>query len=209
MNKGLRRYTISCTTEPDITSLDVCPVCACDLLRIGIYQFIRLFDGCIRQRALAEKDITTMATWCQHLWQSANLDANGGAWNPCRNSFNNETADDGDPTTQLWRLWILSESIRRTWLITTSMQTIFLTLRDEYAACPGGLPCTARQGLWDASSSSAWAEVVQRSDPIFVTCLQADQILSTNKAGDIDCFSTMLLQSVCGVEKVENWTLRS
>ncbi|KAH7148255.1 hypothetical protein EDB81DRAFT_649553 [Dactylonectria macrodidyma] len=174
-----------------------------------IYQFIRLFDGCIRQRALAEKDIPTMSTWCQQLWQSVNLDANGGVWNSWGNSFNGETTDDGDPTTKLWKLWILSESIRRTWLITNSMQTIFMILRDEYAACPGGLQCTARQGLWDAGSSSAWAEVVQRSDPIFVSCLQADQIFSANKASDIDCFSTLLLQSLWGVEKVENWASRS
>jgi hypothetical protein len=40
-----------------------------------IYQFIRLFDGDIRQRAQAEALIPTLKGWTNNLWESANLDA--------------------------------------------------------------------------------------------------------------------------------------
>ncbi|KAM0318848.1 hypothetical protein ACHAPQ_010541, partial [Fusarium lateritium] len=40
-----------------------------------IYQYLQFYDGCIRQRAIAERCIPTLLQWCEHLFQSAALDA--------------------------------------------------------------------------------------------------------------------------------------
>ncbi|KAH8204184.1 hypothetical protein TruAng_001604 [Truncatella angustata] len=165
-----------------------------------VYQFIRLFDGNIRQRALAEKEIPVLFSWCRALWESATLHADSENFSLPSSPF-----DGADPIAHLWRKWVLSESIRRMWIITHFTQSVYFTMRDGWTNCPGGVCFTARQGLWDASSSDAWANLLGTHDPWFFSCAHANQLLMIAEPGRVDSFSELLLKMLWGNEKIENW----
>ncbi|CEI67818.1 hypothetical protein FVEN_g9618 [Fusarium venenatum] len=112
-----------------------------------IYQHIRLFDGSIRQRSLAEKEIQTLSTWCQQLWQSATLDASCEVGLLNHTGFNGAHDEECATNPGLWRAWILSESIRRTWLVCQSTMAAYLRERDGWNFSPGEIRFTACQGL--------------------------------------------------------------
>ncbi|KAK9781546.1 hypothetical protein AB5N19_05974 [Seiridium cardinale] len=161
-----------------------------------VYQFIRLFDGDIRQRALAEKNIPVMFKWCKKLWEWASLDAGSENFLLPSSLF-----DVADPVTHLHEKWVLGESIRRIWILTHLVQGLYLTVRDGRTDCPGGIYFTMRQGLWDAASSRAWGELVQKYDPLFILCAQANQVLTNVEPSQVDTFSKMLLKLLYGNEK--------
>jgi hypothetical protein len=171
-----------------------------------IYQFIRLFDGCIRQRALAENVIPTLTSWCHQLWESADLDASTGTGTLPGSTFGEPSvAVTRDSTPQLWRAWVLAESVRRTWMITHYTQCVYLTLRDGWAECMGGIMFTARQGLWDAASSIQWAEVARHKDPLFIPTLHMDRLLAGTQASEVDEFSSHVMSVIWGSERIEAW----
>lgn len=162
-----------------------------------IFQFMRLFDGDIRQRALAEREIPTLTTWCEELWQSASVDAelslHGGL-------FDNESGNSCS-VDSVWRRWVLSESVRRIWLLVNFMHGAYLTLRDGWTECTGAPKFTARRGLWDATSSTDWAEALHDNEPLFTPFLQIDRLVSLTNA-EIDDFSTDMLIASVGPQKV-------
>ncbi|KAH6985226.1 hypothetical protein EDB80DRAFT_768029 [Ilyonectria destructans] len=166
-----------------------------------IYQYIRLFDGNIRQRALADRELPILALWCKQLWESAVSSINRGDFI----GIHDETED---PTTRLWRSWILSESVRRTCMIAKFMECVYVGLRDGWTENPGGICFTARRGLWNTDTPRAWAQLVQSADPLSVTCFAADRLFSSAKSCDVDSYSTLLLKLLWGIQTVEAWASR-
>ncbi|CAK7232379.1 hypothetical protein SCUCBS95973_008240 [Sporothrix curviconia] len=121
-----------------------------------VYQSISLFDGDIRTRHLAEARLPLLGQWSQQLLSSA------------RQKFSSTTAlldmtvalhcGPMDSDEHPWYLWILTESIRRTWLIGGGLEAIYSMLQRGWYPCPGGVMFTTRQGVWDAPSALAWEE---------------------------------------------------
>ena len=160
-----------------------------------IYQFIRLFDGDIQQRAQAERHIPTLIEWNSKLWESANLDAClqtsfgfGGLF-----SQNLSNGRHYEPSGRPWRDWLVAESIRRIWLIGNYVQCVYLAMRDGQAACVGGIAFTARRGLWEAPSAATWTQLVRSKDPLFVPCLQTHRIIRSVSAPEIDVFCLSII----------------
>lgn len=158
-----------------------------------IFQLVRLFDGDIRQRAMAEKEIPTLNTWCDQLWYSAKADA--------ESSLEGGLSDnvcESCPMDSVWKKWILSESVRRVWLLVNFMHGAYLTLRDGRADCPGAPRFTARRGMWDAASSEDWAAVMHSEGPLFTSLTQIDGPVSLAKS-EIDGFSAHILVASVGM----------
>ncbi|UPL01517.1 hypothetical protein LCI18_012451 [Fusarium solani-melongenae] len=170
-----------------------------------IYQYLRLYDGCVRQRAMAENCITTLLLWCDHLWQSATLDANHDP--QILNAL--ESGDAGSVNealaSQHWKAWILSESLRRTWLVCTSMIAAYLRERDGWNECAGEIRFTACSELWDSSSSGTWAELISKRDPLFVRSLHVDELLSSVSPTEVDSFSITLMRLLITGERMDSW----
>lgn len=170
-----------------------------------IYQYLRLYDGSIRQRALAETSIQTLLTWCAQLWQSATLDADRDM--QLLHSPVTSRLDPKDELTSLahWKAWVLSESVRRTWLVCHSTLAAYFRERDGWNECTGEINFTASQGLWDATSSGAWAELASRREPLFVRSLHVDELLKTAMPTEVDSFSTAFMSLLMGREKLDSW----
>ncbi|WYZ34239.1 hypothetical protein EsH8_I_000515 [Colletotrichum jinshuiense] len=168
-----------------------------------IYQYLRLHDGSIRQRALAESSIGTLLVWCAQLWQSATMDADHGMQ---LSKDSDQSAVYSEQTTlSHWKAWILSESVRRTWLTCHSTLAVYFRERDGWNECTGEIKFTASQGLWNAASSRAWAGLVSEREPLFVKSLHVDELLSTAMYSEVDNFSTVLMALLMGREEVDSW----
>jgi hypothetical protein len=145
-----------------------------------VYQFIRLFDGDIRQRAQSEKSIPVLAGWANQLLESARLEATM------------QCVDSSLPQalrTTEWRNWIRVESVRRTWMVALYTQAIYTTLRDGMGTCAGTIAYTLRRGLWDAPSDASWAEIVSTQGPLFMRTNSPSKVLTTVLATEVDAFA--------------------
>ncbi|KAJ5459588.1 uncharacterized protein N7458_001140 [Penicillium daleae] len=172
-----------------------------------IYQFIRLFDRDIRQRAQAEALILTLNGWINKLWEAANLDAYletsfgfGGLF-----SQGLGTKSLNDPSGQQWRDWLLAESVRRIWLIGNYVQCVYLMMRNRQTSCSGGVSFTARRGLWDAQSAETWMRLVRSKDPLFVRCHETDLIIPFVEVPEVDVLCLSIMGIMWGAPKLDYW----
>ncbi|KUI56276.1 Oleate-activated transcription factor 1 [Cytospora mali] len=204
-----------------------------------VYQTVGLYDGDIRLRHVAETQIPTLNTWLRLLINSAQSAAQEGPekfvssllYPPSQNqpgpnrgrSPKNDFDSEGlstlttgsilSPEDIAWYAWLFAETIRRTWLIACSIQTIYLTLQLGWAPCPGALPFTARNGLFSAGSAFAWASRCedgwekQGAGVDFIRRRQANEILEKRSPKDMDLFATRMLEMQFGLERVEQWRL--
>ncbi|KAL7824071.1 hypothetical protein V8C26DRAFT_384775 [Trichoderma gracile] len=185
---------------------------ACHLARtqaLLIYKIIRLFDGDIRARAQAEKNIDTLALWARQLWQSAGLALSTSSHNEPVDRASSGPVDtqlrtDGT-LTSTWQAWIFSESIRRTYMAATLTEAVYLTLKQGWAPCPGGIIFSGGAGLWDATSPAAWMKHYQDNVINGIRCIEGDQLFSSARASDVDefCQATMIVSY--GLERFERW----
>lgn len=205
---------------------------------LHIYQTIGLFSGGIRARHVAETQIPTLNEWMRAMIESAKATASQGAEAFARTLL----TPRGDPpkhqgpqdqavglfaadhmSTLLsnvklsaeetaWYSWVLSESIRRQWMVAAATQTVFLALQLKWSPCPGSTMFSTRGDLWEAGSAYAWAnrckqhevdpdglDVVERSD--------WRQILESRRPEDIDEFTKLGLEVTFGSERMEQWSV--
>lgn len=198
-----------------------------------IYQIICLYDGDIRLRHVAETQIPTLNSWLRQLVSSAQQTAAQGpetfvspmATPPGQQDSLSHRVEhiggqeSGDvewvslasslilpPEDIAWYAWLFAETIRRTWLVATAVQTVYLTLQVLWAPCPGGLPFTTRKGAFDASSSFAWAACCEgHKQGIDFARRHEDRLFEEYRPEDVDEFTVRLLEISYGVERIERW----
>lgn len=172
------------------------------VLSLFIYQYIRLFDGDIHQRALAEKHIPVLEAWTAQLWESVNLDVT------LHNTFGGEylaVEDRINMAHHLWRTWILMENVRRVWMVCTYTQCIYLLTRDGTVSCSGTIDFTARYGLWDASSAATWLRMLEQKDPLSVVPHDSDWLREATTIKEIDTFSIVNMGLGLDSDKMDAW----
>lgn len=175
-----------------------------------IYQILRLFDKGVWQQTRAEEAMPTLLSWCQQMWDSATLDSI--TTSPPATDFlvkdTNQQNDvgNGDPAPRIWRLWILSESIRRTWFTVMATISAYRTMKDGWCECAGGIMFTARRSLWLASSSSQWTTICRTEDPLFLPFLGSRATLEACDPKEVDEFGFSCFTLIWGPEWVESWT---
>jgi hypothetical protein len=156
-----------------------------------IFQFIRLFDGDIRQRALAENAGPMLESWTIQLRARTEQEQ----------TFDTTTAPS-------WRSWIFGESVRRT--ITMSFMLLgvyamvkqgFCTLADQVSANS----FTANKVLWDAASALEWDRTRQTSNPLWVPKMKFDSLLQEASGPELDDFAMIMLITCKGQDVTDNW----
>ncbi|GAB7341554.1 hypothetical protein MBLNU457_7766t1 [Dothideomycetes sp. NU457] len=106
--------------------------------------FIRLFDGSVRFRASAERQLGTLQTWLRELREIAS-------------SYNGHGGSTiAQVPTAVWLAWTVIESTRRTLLVVQTTANIYRCMTVGHATCPGAVMITARRGLFDAATSAKW-----------------------------------------------------
>jgi hypothetical protein len=168
-----------------------------------VYQIIGLFDGDIRQRHVAQGRIAVQESWAGKLFHSA-----GKALPNTHAVATHLVGFLPKPTTysqQQWYLWILSESIRRTWLVAGSIPRVFLALQQLRSPCPGGVMYTNRSGLWNAESATEWDEQCLGKDVAFMQRFECSRLFEDAEIADVDEFGMAMLDMTFNGELLDNW----
>ncbi len=171
-----------------------------------VYQIIGLFDGDIRSRHIAEGHMAIQDSWASKLFDSA-----AKALSNTHAVATHLVGCLPTPSTssqQQWYLWILSESIRRAWLVAFSLSSVFSALQQRWSACPGGVMYTNRSGLWNAASATEWEKQCSRKNVMFLQRFDYAR-LDDMEPADVDEFGQAMLDMFFNEELLEKWRDRS
>ncbi|KAJ5819460.1 hypothetical protein N7474_005051 [Penicillium riverlandense] len=153
----------------------------------------------IRQRHLAEQQLSTLRSWSNEMLASARDAAENDdllLYNTSEDNFAIKQTVIGEllPIIKhdevLWHSWILCESIRRTWLVSQMVYGIYTTLQQGLNECPGGIMFTTQKGAWDAPSAFSWTKV----------CAEKN-----NSPEEVDEFAKTLMVLDVGLERLQDW----
>jgi hypothetical protein len=105
-----------------------------------------------------------------------------------------------------WYSWILAESIRRTWLISSGIHAMYLAMRQgcEFH-CLGGMMFTTRKGVWEARSAPAWEKLCSEMNIGLMQMAEAHKLFTETSPEDVNDFTKLVLEVAFGVEKMERW----
>lgn len=172
-----------------------------------VYLFIRLFDGSVRLRASAEQQLPVLREWADGVWQAVKGYRGEDALPSHHPRYwtANQLDREYNSSSELWKLWILTESIRRTHIIIHTIANVYETMTRGLVECAGSLKFTARHGLWDAESAVKWSELSQAKSPLLVSSLQPEPLISQFPAEEVDDFVKMFWTFIAGTDKIQYW----
>ena len=172
-----------------------------------IYSTIRLYDGDIRQRHLAEQHLDTVHRWTSQMLSTTAQAASSGAL-LTSNAIESPQLRDNPSVTQetlLWHAWILAESVRRTWLVAHFIRVIYNGLQHQCVECPGGVPITTRRGVWEAGSAFAWTKICAESNVGLMHRSETRRFLMEGRPESCDPFVLAVMEVDFGSEQMERW----
>ncbi|PVH98985.1 hypothetical protein DM02DRAFT_595106 [Periconia macrospinosa] len=158
-----------------------------------IFQFIRLFDGDIRQRAQAEEAQLVLQAWSDELEARTELER----------VFTTDTAPS-------WRSWIFAESVRRTMVMSLNLAGVYSYLFHGFCTFGPRLQSytfTAQRWLWEAKSELEWDRVKQSRASYYITKLDFNQVLHVGQEEELDEFGVMMLIMVKGQDYFDDWIM--
>ena len=117
----------------------------------------------------------------------------------------NEFEKEYNTSSELWKLWILTESVRRTHVIIDTIANTYQTMTKGWAECTGAVMFTARHGLWEAESAVKWLELSCAKTPLLVPSLQPGTFISQYAADEVDDFVKMFWTFIVGTDKMKCW----
>ncbi|KAI1864459.1 uncharacterized protein JN550_009016 [Neoarthrinium moseri] len=205
---SLSESSIEATSGIAISSLDPFDHLA-RVQALLIYQVIGYFDGDITLRGMAERHAPKVLHWTNEMWKCIKLESSLYSTAHSVGTDSDDSlvaANNAGLESMDWRHWIVCESIRRTWIVATTTQSIYEGLKDNWSACLGGGKFTPRAGAWDAVDAYSWGQrVAPSSVPLLTSNVTADVLFETARPEDVDDFSHAILGSCYGSEKVARW----
>ena len=176
-----------------------------------VYEFILLFDGSVRLRSSAERQLPTLRRWVIRMWDVVKQ-YRGGDGFPSHRPLQwtvSEFDKEPDASLELWASWILTESVRRTHVVIDTTMNIYQIMTKGWADCAGAVMFTARRGLWEAESAVKWFELSCAKPPLLVPSLQPGALISQCAAQEVDGFVKMFWTFLAGKDKIQSWIDRS
>ena len=160
-----------------------------------LYQIIRLFDGDIRQRALAEQHNPILAAWTDTLL--SHLKRQCSPFSPCSPAEKSE-----------WTSWILMESARRTVVMSLFLRGFYHALKTGFCSTIPAmvdLPVSTRAVLWELQSPARWQLALKAAEPELIPYKDLspkweEGELDENQMGG---FERLLIVACKGINKFE------
>ncbi|GKT41240.1 uncharacterized protein ColSpa_01421 [Colletotrichum spaethianum] len=120
-----------------------------------------------------------------------------------------QALENHEVVPRLYQAFVLSESIRRTFLLTSIATGVYTSLKATWShACAGDVCITLRGELWEAPSAARWEAVAKKDDPLFTYSLKGQSLLSRGiRAAEVDEFARLIFTVLWGLEKVEHWVV--
>ncbi|KAF1977581.1 hypothetical protein BU23DRAFT_452806 [Bimuria novae-zelandiae CBS 107.79] len=156
-----------------------------------IFQFIRLFDGDISQRAQAERAEPILETWTDRL-----------------NRLTTEERSYTAETAPSWRSWIFGESVRRTSIMSLFLAGIYSLVKTGYCTLGPQISThsfTAQRKLWDATGALEWERVKAQHDPFWTPGMDFDRVITQGSGDELDDFGMVMLITYKGRDVVDHW----
>lgn len=164
-----------------------------------LYQIIRLFDGDIRQRADAERADTILNEWTQQL-------------KPRMERINSASEDERGVAVLTeatsWQSWVFAESLRRTVLISFSVQGLYCFLKNRWDDSHheiNRLSFYAQKALWDAPSEYYWRSAAKECNALPVCFSSWDADMMHAKPSDMEDLSITMMALIKGVDECSQW----
>ncbi|MDI1488569.1 MAG: hypothetical protein OHK93_007844 [Ramalina farinacea] len=176
-----------------------------------VYEFILLFDGSVRLRSSAERHLPTLRRWVVRMWDVVRRyrgEDGFQGYRPLQWTVS-EFDREHDASLELWTLWILTESVRRTHVVIDTILNIYQVMTKGWADCAGAVMFTARRGLWEAESAVKWFELSCVKPPLLVPSLQPGSLISQCAAEEVDDFVKTFWTFLAGKDKIQSWIDRS
>lgn len=179
-----------------------------------VYEFIGLFDGshgALRLRTIAEQQLPTLRSWVAQMMEAVkrykgeDLSLRSPTIEWADNDFNREYYT----SSELWRTWLLIESVRRIQIIINAVANSYQAMTKGWAECTGAVMFTLRRGLWEAESAIEWSDLACRKSPLLVAPLRPGPLMSQYPAEEFDEFVKTFWVLILGPEKVRSWLSRS
>lgn len=145
-----------------------------------LFHIIQLFDGDIRQRSIAERNMDTLRTWTIRLQVQAEDLGNAASWQE----------------------WIFAESIRRTVIFSALIDSLYSSLKHGYCKnvkVLSMLPFTSRSRLWDLTTNAAWSAESSQSGSDVVLYGDFSMAWENGRVlGELDDFQKLILAPCVG-----------
>ncbi|KUJ09630.1 uncharacterized protein LY89DRAFT_274672 [Mollisia scopiformis] len=173
-----------------------------------IYQFICLYDGDIRLRHLGESHIPVLDRWMRDMLdQSSHAPCLGGTIISQTLEQTRVRPSYVSPTNELiWYSWVVAESVRRTWVVGSGIQVVFLALqRGGAPPCQGGVMYTTRHGVWEAPSAMAWEKLCSEVHVGLMQMADAERLFTDVSPEEVNEFTKVVLDVTFGRERMERW----
>ncbi|KAF8856289.1 hypothetical protein BDZ45DRAFT_654346 [Acephala macrosclerotiorum] len=163
-----------------------------------IYEIISLYDGDIRLRRLAESYIPILNKWMKEMVQVASTQSDSlGA---------RDLSFPSPPSQILAPPQILSETIRRTWVVGSGIQVVYLALQGKGPMpCQGGMMFSTRKEVWEASSAVAWEKLCSEVHVGLMQMADAERLFGEVNPKEVNEFTKVLLEVCFGRERMERW----
>jgi hypothetical protein len=164
-----------------------------------LYQIIRLFDGDIRQRADAERAVTTLNVWTKQL--KLRMQRLSGTSQTDQFPALSLTADS-------WRSWLFAESVRRTLIISFSVQGFYCFLKngwDDSHHDFEDLSFYAQRALWVAPSEHYWQEALKEHSMLPLRFSNWDEDIADAEPADIEDLGMLMMVLMKGVDYCQGW----
>ena len=178
-----------------------------------VYQALCLYDGDIRLRHVAEKQIPVLNSWMEQMVEHAShaICLGGSVISSAheQTTVNSTLSGIAHCENLLWYSWILAESIRRTWLVASGIQGGYLVIKQCRAIpCQGGMMFTTRQGVWEAQSAWAWEKLCSEVNVGLMQAAETDNLFEEVAPEDVDDFTVLILRASFGEERMERWGIQ-
>lgn len=145
-----------------------------------LFHIIQLFDGDIRQRAIAEQNMDTMRTWTMQLQVRA------GELGP----------------TPTWGEWIFVESVRRTVIVSVLLEGLYSMLKMGNCMVVrqlSVLPFTSGGSFWNINTDASWTAESHHLNSDTVLYGDYSRAFETGRvSGKLDKFDKLLLTPCIG-----------
>jgi hypothetical protein len=199
-----------CQSLPTVSGQSLIVAHLARIHALFVYTYMRLFDGSVRLRASAEKQIPTLRLWVVQMWEASRHFRPEPEVSP-HDPFElaNIVTDFSkryESSQKLWKLWAMFESVRRTHVLTDAFLNFYDTMTKGCALCNGAVSFTAAAGFWEAPSASQWVELFRgRTQAILVPSLEPEAWLLRHPGEPVDDFVRTCWACIVGTEKLQGW----
>ncbi|KAK0719057.1 hypothetical protein B0T21DRAFT_60541 [Apiosordaria backusii] len=120
----------------------------------------------------------------------------------------------------LWQVWVIAESVRRTYISVSFVRAVYQTMKTQWSACSGGALFSALSGLWDAETGREWCVALKKGNArnqkapedtmspwALMQSLEVWKVLEYASPDEVDEFTVAVAEISRGMEVVEQWLM--